>query len=381
MKIALFADSYLPYLSGVTIAVNTLFEDLQQLGHAVKLFVPGYPDAQTEKNIFRFPSLPSPYSGFRLTIPFAPGFTKALKDFSPQIIHSHSPFQLGIRAQHLAKEMQTPYVYTLHTLFEEYVHYIPFINHWHLARLLRRHLKNFCSHCSGIITPSPQTDAYYRSLNGGARSSVLHTGINLRLAKARRGDGIREKYRIPESAFLLVYSGRLAKEKNLPFLFRVLAKLVAQEAGGKKIYLLVVAGGPEEKKLQALAAQIGLAGRIIFTHGVPHAEVFDCCATGDIFVFASKTETQGLVIAEAKVMGLPAVVVNAEGVAASVADGEDGFLVPEDETLFAEKVFLLMRNRELLKKLGAAAKFNGERNFSSLAAAKELEKVYLGLVG
>jgi glycosyltransferase involved in cell wall biosynthesis len=68
-------------------------------------------------------------------------------------------------------------------------------------------------------------------------------------------------------------------------------------------------------------------------------------------------------------------------VAASVADGEDGFLVPEDETLFAEKVFLLMRNRELLKKLGAAAKFNGERNFSSLAAAKELEKVYLGLVG
>ncbi|MFA4858035.1 MAG: glycosyltransferase [Candidatus Margulisiibacteriota bacterium] len=380
MKIALFADSYLPYLSGVTIAVNTLFEDLRQLGHDVKLFVPNYPGAQIEKNVFRFPSLPSPYSGFRLTVPFAPGFTKTLKDFSPQVIHSHTPFQLGIRAQRLAKGLGIPYVYTLHTLFEEYVHYVPFVNHWHLARLLRRHLKNFCSHCSHVITPSPQTDAYYRSLNTLAPSSVIHTGINLRLAGERRGAGVREKYGIPKDAFLLIYSGRLAKEKNLPFLLRVLSQLVANEAGNQ-IYLLIVAGGPEEQNLQTLAAQLGLAGRIVFTHGVPHAEVFDCCAAGDLFVFASKTETQGLVIAEAKVMGLPAVVVNAEGVAASISDGEDGFLVPEDETVFADKVIGLMRNRDILIKMGAAARFNGEKKFSSVAAAKEMEKVYLGLVG
>ncbi|MBU0687048.1 MAG: glycosyltransferase [Candidatus Margulisbacteria bacterium] len=377
MKIAIFADSYLPYISGVTVSVHTLLEDLQKLGHQVLLFAPDYPGAKKEKRVFRFPSIPSPYPAFRITIPYSLGFINRFNNFAPDIIHSHSPFQLGHRSQKLAGEQKIPYVYTLHTLFEKYAHHVPFIKPHHVSTRIRHHLEKFCSACQHIITPSPQTNDYLKELGVQTPSSVVKTGINLDAARRFSGKGIRKKYSIPEDATLLVYAGRLAKEKNIPFLFRVLKKIVAQE---NNVYLILVASGPEEDSLVKLAVSLGILGKVIFTGGAPHPLVFDYYAAGDIFVFSSKTETQGLVVAEAKIKGLPAVVIDAAGVSASVKDGEDGFLVPEDKNLFIEKVLLLIKNQELRKKMGEAAQFNGEKDFSSLHSTQKLEGIYASLI-
>lgn len=377
MKIAIFADSYLPYLSGVTISVNTLLEDLQKLGHQVVLFAPDYPGAKKEKHIFRFPSLPSPYPAFRITIPYSIGFIERFKNFAPDIIHSHSPFQLGHRSQKLAKENNTPYVYTLHTLFEKYAHHVPFIHPRHISTRLRHHLERFCAACSHIITPSKQTNEYLHSLGVQTPSTVIKTGVNLAVAQKHNGQDIRKRYGVPEDAFLLVFAGRLAIEKNVPFLIRVLAKVAEQE---KNVFLMVVAAGPEQDKLAELAASLGVLGKVVFTGGVKHPLVFDYYAAGDLFVFASKSETQGLVVAEAKIKGLPAVALDAEGVSSSIKDGEDGYLVAEDENIFAEKVLSLVRDGAKLKTMSEAARFNGEKNFSSVESAKRIEELYSSLV-
>ena len=376
MKVAIFADSYLPYISGVTISVNTLLEDLNKLGHQVVLFAPDYPGAKKEKDIFRFPSLPSPYPAFRITIPYSIGFIDRFKNFAPDVIHSHSPFQLGHRSQKLAREYKIPYVYTLHTLFEKYAHHVPFINPRHISTRLRHHLERFCSACSHIITPSKQTNEYLHSLGVQTPSSVIKTGINLDVAQKYCGQGIRKRFGIPENAFLLVFAGRLAKEKNIPFLLRVLAKVAAHN---KNVFLMVVAAGPEQDRLAELAAKLGVLGKVVFTGGAQHPLVFDYYAAGDLFVFASKTETQGLVVAEAKIKGLPAVALDAEGVSSSINDGEDGYLVPEDENIFAEKVLSLVRDGAKLKIMSEAARINGEKNFSSLESAKKIEELYSSL--
>ncbi len=373
MKVAIFSEAYLPYVSGVVRSVHLLKTGLEQLGHEVVVFAPSYPGhTDTEKNIVRLPSVASAYPGFRLSFP-VPG-TIAAGEFD--IIHSNSPFQLGKYSQVLARKYGVPFVYTFHTLFTEYLHYIPapqFISKIVVGRMIRK----FCNRCDCIITPNKMTSEYIRSFRVRTRIELVPTGIDPEAASRADGGNVRERLGLNRSSGNLIYVGRLSREKNVDFLIRTFAKALPSVPSA---YLLIVGKGPEENSLKALCADMGITNNVIFCGEVPYPQVLDHYKAGDVFVFSSKTETQGLVIAEAKSCGLPVIALDEAGIKESICDGEDGFLVAcDDISGFSGRIVQLLNNRDLLAMMSSNAKRNASRDFSCLNIAKKIESVYTSI--
>lgn len=378
MKIGIFADAYLPYKSGVTVSIQTLEEGLRSLGHEVFIFAPSYPKQEDSPYVLRFPSLPSPYPEFRLCVPFSLYIESRIKDLKLDVLHAQSPFQMGRYALHVKRKFKVPLVYTLHTLFEKYAHYVPVIPTQITAKIISAYTKNFCNHCDHIIVPTAEIKPHLLEKGVTAPISDAATGINLKIADQYSGKGIREKEGIPKDAIVLCFCGRLAKEKNIPFLFDVL-KLLLQKR--KDVYLLLIAGlGPEREYFEKMVKDQGIEKNVIITKGVSHPVVFDYYAISDMFVFASTTETQGLVIAEAKSKSIPAVVVRAEGVVKSMQDGIDGYLVPLDVNVFAEKVMELINNPGKRKQMGVEGRKFVEKEFSHESMAIKISAIYSSVI-
>jgi 1,2-diacylglycerol 3-alpha-glucosyltransferase len=374
MKIGIFADAYIPYKSGVTVSIQTLEAGLRQLGHQVYVFAPHYPGEEKSPYVFRFPSLPSFYPGFRLGIPVSLKIEKEIGRLGLDVLHAQSPFQSGRYALHIKRKHKIPLVYTLHTLFEKYSHYVPLLPDAFSKKIISSYIKYFCGNCDHIIVPTEEIKPHLLEKGIKQPITALATGINLNIADQYQGLGIREKLGIKPEDTVLVFCGRLAKEKNISFLFEVLKVVLAEKPN---THLLLIAGpGPEREYYLKLASEMGLKDNVIITKDVFHPRVFDYYAIGDIFVFASTTETQGLVIAEAKTKNMPAVVVRAEGVIKSMQDGIDGYLVPLEIGAFAEKVIYLIENPEKRKKMGLAAGEFVKKEFSQEAMAQKILRVY-----
>jgi len=374
MKIAFFTESYKPYISGVTVSVDILARELRKLGHKAYIFAPHYKGHKdSDRDVFRFPSSPTFYPGFRLALPFSRKIMKEIPKLGIEVIHSHSPFQLGLLGRRLARKMKIPFVYTFHTLFDQYLHYVPLLPRPLAKRLISTHLRNFCNSSDCVIAPSKPVKDFL--LEEGIKSEVrvIPTGINFEHAKEFVGEHVRKQHNIPHSAIILLYVGRLTKEKNLPFLFESF-KIVHGE--DPRAHLMLVARGPMEKELRALAKRLGVSRSVTFVGQVKYPGVFDYYSASDIFVFSSRTETQGLVIAEAFASGLPVVAVDAAGVTDAVIDGKHGYLCDHDISEFSKKVLHLIRNEETRKKMSLEAAAHAEENFSSRAYAKKVEKIY-----
>ncbi len=373
MKIAVFTESFSPYISGVSRSVELAKKGLESLGHEVFIFAPGYPGCnEPEGKIFRFPSLPTKYPGFRIAVPLPSFIPKEHFD----IVHSNSPFGLGLLGKRLAKNRRIPYVYSFHTLFTDYLHYIP-APRVLSKRLLISYMKRFCKNCGKIIVPNLTTLEYVNDHGITGNFEIIPSGVDTELAKNASGKGLREKLGVPADAKVLLYVGRLSKEKNLPFLFYAFKKTAERCPNA---YFVLAAGGPEQKNLKDLACNIGIWGKTVFAGQIKYPDILNYYKLADIFVFASKTETQGLVIAEAKACGLPVVAVNAGGIKESVADGRDGFLVSEDLEAFCERAVSLCENEELRAAMAKEAEENAAKDFSCGNVAKKLERVYNSLL-
>jgi len=373
MKIAFFANSYLPYVSGVTVCVSTLTKYLRKAGHEVYLFVPSYPGhKEADPYVFRLPSLPSTYPGFRLTIPVItdPKAYEILKGVD--VIHTHTPFGLGLLGMFLAKRYKKPYVFTFHTLFKHYLHHVPFLPKKLGEIFLSIYLRLFCHGCRLILAPSKKIKEYLRAEKVKSNIAILPGGVDFERIDISNSKKIREGLKLKDSDPLLVYCGRVTKEKNIGFLLR--AFMLIQKKN-KKAYLIIVGGGPNEEHLKKMAKGLN----VFFVGKKSPSEVFDYFSAADLFVFASKTETQGLVVSEAKAVGLPAVVVDEAGVSESVVNGEDGYLVPEDEQIFADKCLSILLNPELKQTMGEKARLNAINHFSAEKIATELTRIYSGL--
>jgi glycosyltransferase involved in cell wall biosynthesis len=208
---------------------------------------------------------------------------------------------------------------------------------------------------------------------------VIPTGINLRAVKERKEIGsqrmeIRKRHRIPLDAKILLYSGRLSEEKNVSFLLEAFAAIQSQE---KDVYFILVGGGPKEKEYRRQAKRFG--PRTIFTGQIKHVEVLDYCFASDIFIYASVTETQGLVLTEAKACGLPVVAVFGGGISDVVENGVDGYLVPQNQKIFVEHVVRLLRNASLRREMSIKAEEDAHPRFSSSVVAKRMKSVYNSL--
>ncbi|MDD3272336.1 MAG: glycosyltransferase family 4 protein [Syntrophomonadaceae bacterium] len=378
MKIGIFTDSYKPYTSGVVTSICTFREELEKLGHQIYIFAPSYPGySENEDGVYRYYSVPSPTNpDYTLAIPIYPGMNSLLKRLDLDIIHVHSPFTMGRVGLHYARRYDIPIVFTYHTLYDQYVHYVPVAQD--LARdVTIKYSKNFCNQCDHIVVPSREVETILTELNIKTPRSVIPTGVPLE--KFSHGDRqwLRKHYDIPEKNRILLFVGRLTKEKNLDFLLDAF-KQVHQQIPDTS--LVITAQGPMEGELKKHAGRLGLDLKqdVIFTGVLPFDTLVNVYYSADLFVFSSVTETQGLVLIEAMAAGLPVVAVRAYGVQDMVDDGINGYLTPCSIPEFSQAVCKLLDDKENYRCFSQNALLKAD-SLSSHNMAKKLEELYLQL--
>ncbi|SHJ93696.1 glycosyltransferase family 4 protein [Desulforamulus aeronauticus] len=375
MRIGVFTDSYKPYVGGVVRSIEIFTEELKQLGHEVYIFAPNYPGLPEEEDVFRFPSIPSTYKGFYLGLPFSTRLEEFLNSHPLDIIHVHSPFILGRLGARIAKKLDIPVVFTYHTLYDQYTHYVPLIKDLS-KEFTRKVTVSFCNQCDLVITPTQIICTHIENM--GVKSNIrwLPTGIDLTEFSSLDRTWLKKKFGLDPGEPVLLFVGRAAKEKNIPFVIDGFAKILEQY---HKASLVIVGEGPETLNLKKYVKELALSERVFFTGNLSRVDLVNAYGGADLFVFSSATETQGIVIAEAKAAGLPVVAVNAFGVANMVSDGEDGYLVAMDRQAFSEQIMNLLKDDELRLCLAKRAVENAKQ-FSSRLCAQKLVQYYQELL-
>lgn len=371
MNIAFFSDSYHPYTSGVVQSIDTFTQEFREAGHKVYIFSPNYPNCEKEEAVYRFFSVPSlVHQDFTLAIPFSVTLKNKLKELEIDIIHVHSPFLLGRLGAKMAKKLNLPLVFTYHTLYEQYVHYVPFAQNFS-RQVVRKISKDFCNSCDLVVVPTEIIKDVICQYGVTSEIEVIPTGIDLKPYAQGNPNWLRERYNIPKDEQVLLFVGRLGVEKNIEFLLRAFEKVLQSFPSAT---LVLVGGGPQAETFKNLADKLKISHKVIFTGTMDHAQVIDAYLGADIFVFASITETQGLVIGEAQAAGLPVVAVEAFGAKEMVTSGVDGFLTPLELETFVAAILKLLREPDLKRRLGENARISVENISASNCARRMLAR-------
>jgi glycosyltransferase involved in cell wall biosynthesis len=352
MHIAFFTNTYHPTMSGVVRSVSAFRQQLTELGHNVFVFAQhasAYED--TEPFIFRYPAIEVPINDYALPIPVSPFISEVLPILKLNIIHSHHPFLLGQVATNKAKELNVPHVFTFHTRYDEYSHYVPFSQEL-TKRVIIDWVLHYLEQCQHIITPSEgMKQILEESGVSGRYISVIPTGIDVEPFRQADGELVRHQ-RGWGNEGVLISVGRLAKEKNFETLLAAAAQVMQEHDHTR---LVIIGDGPERKALEELAESLGIASRVEFTGRVEFAEIPGYLKAADIFCFASVTETQGLVTMEALAAGLPVVAVDATGTSDAVTHGQEGLLTENDSAALAQAIQQVISNESLRQQFKTAA--------------------------
>jgi len=352
VRIGFFTDTYTPQINGVVTSIRLFARALERQGHSVYIFAPTPRQASDGPHVIRIPSLPFAFQPeMRVAALYSAQAHRLVRRANLDIIHSHDPFAIGLFGLAMAKRFRVPYVHTYHTLYPEYVHYV-----WdtELTRELAERLsRDFCNQCDTVIAPSTKIN---RALaEWGVRKPVitLPTGVDTFTFSERDPEAVealRRRYAIPAGDRLLTFVGRLGLEKNVDALIDAMS--FVRTPGAR---LLVVGDGPYREDLARHIARDRIGERVTFTGYLGRDDVRAAYHASDALFFASTSETQGLVVAEAMAAGLPVVAVDDLAVADAVADGVNGFLVPEDPRALASAVDRLLGEPSLRSRMSAAS--------------------------
>lgn len=357
----MFTESYEPVRNGVAVSVATLRDELRLLGHEVYCVAPGYPGHhEMDSHVFRFPYIRTWRApDYPLAIPYLPGFQRTIRELGLDIIHTHTPFMLGCLGLRLGKQFGIPVISTNHTQYVEYAHYFPAVpNRWVRAFLVR-HMRKYYNSCNAVTVPTKPIVRILHEYGIRTPIHVMPAGSSLDTSRNLQARlEIRQQYSIPKESQVIMYVGRLAREKNLDLLLRAFDILARKHSN---VYLMLIGSGPDEQRYRNSATSLKAPGKVIFTGSMPREIVARYYSAGDIFALPSTTETQGLVVCEALGAGLPAVVVRAGGAQEMIVPGEDGFLAENTVEDFAMKIDSLLGNSELLAKMSAQAVCNATR--------------------
>lgn len=299
MRAGFFTEVYHPVVNGVVASIDALAAGLRGLGHEVSIFAPSAPGQDAdEPPVFRIPSLPLPIaSPYRLTVPRMPRAPRESVLGGLQIVHAHSPFVTGWMAARTARRFHVPLVYTYHTRLEEYAHYVPFEPNA-TRRAAETLTRTYANTADAVIVPTSAMRDRLLELDVEVPIEIVPSGIDLPMfERGRRNAQLRARYGVRDGDRLLVTVSRLAREKNIDLLLRALAMSSA------RIRLVIAGDGPYADELRVLAHDLGAANRVEFAGALEREALPDLYASADAFVFASVTETQGLVLAEAMAAG------------------------------------------------------------------------------
>lgn len=364
MKIALMTNNYKPFIAGVPISIERLAEGLKELGHEVTVFAPIYKEQEEEADVFRYHSILEGVAG-GVVIP-SPIDLRIEKEFRKKefdVIHVHHPMLIGKTAAYLSKKYGIPLTFTYHTRYEQYLHYaLPkkLLKQERFAdftgKVVAKYLHSFMKHCDHIFVPTKGMHEYLTdSCLYDGTISVLPTGLEEAQYQVlpEKAAEIRTQYGA-ENIPLFCSVSRMAHEKNIFFLLDAIRTF--SQKYGKDFKVLLIGDGPNKKEYEAYCESTGIGKYVVFTGKIPNQELVNFYGACDAFLFASKTETQGIVLLEAFAAGLPVIAVDASGVRDLVEDMRNGFLIPEDGNVFAEKMLALISNRRQRKILKNGAK-------------------------
>tara|TARA_R110002110_G_scaffold108904_2_gene271782 strand:- start:10957 stop:12246 length:1290 start_codon:yes stop_codon:yes gene_type:complete len=333
VNIALFTNTFTPHVGGVARSVEAFTEEYRRRGHQVLVVAPEFHDTpEHETGVIRIPAIQNfNTSDFSVALPVPMILSGRLDSFQPDIIHSQHPFLLGTTALRIARQRGLPLVFTHHTLYEQYTHYVPGDSPV-LRRFVIELATQYANLCDQVFAPSESVRELLVERGVTAPVLVVPTGVQPERFSHGDGSRFRRHNGIPDDAFVVGHLGRLAPEKNLEFLARSVAAYLQSTPDA---HFLVVGTGPSEKAIREIFTAAAVDDRLLL-HGVlQHEQLADALAAMDVFAFASMSETQGMVLTEAMAAGLPVVALDASGVREVVADGSNGrLLMAADETEF-----------------------------------------------
>ena len=330
MNILIFTNTFTPHVGGVARSVEAFTAEYRARGHRVLVVAPEFPDMpQDEVDVVRIPAIQNfNASDFSVALPLHADLSETLDAFQPDIVHSQHPFLLGMTALRIARYRQLPLVFTHHTLYEQYTHYVPGDSPA-LKRFAIDLATRYANLCDQVFAPSESIQALLQERGVVTPIKVVPTGV--RLENFAQGDGlsVREQMGIPEDAFVVGHLGRLAPEKNLEFLAQTVADFVGSHPPA---HFLVIGTGPSEEAMRAIFARAGIAARLHIAGILQQQALADALHAMDVFAFASQSETQGMVLTEAMAAGLPVVALDAPGAREVVKDQHNGRLLLEESS-------------------------------------------------
>ncbi len=398
MRIAMLTNNYRPFVGGVPISVERQAQELIKLGHEVTVFAPCYGDTEEEREAVIRADEKAPEKVVRyqtqrrkmengMVYPsvFPKEITRTFEREVFDCIHVHHPMFVGPLGVKLGKKYDIPVIFTCHTRYEDYLHYLPVFRvsgagwmkkravEWIKTRVIPTYMRWFANQCALVLAPSAGMRQVLREYGMTSRCAVFPTGLEESFFKKdpARAEQIREKYGKGKKHLFITVS-RLEKEKNYGFLLRGIADL--KRRMGEDFHVLILGDGSQKSELKVRASFLGVQDLVTFAGNVPNGEVKHYLAAADLFLFASTSETQGIVLAESFAAGTPVVAVRAVGTDDIIENGINGFLTEESEAEWADRVAeaLCGGRLEQMKKAAASA----AENYRSSRLARYEEMLY-----
>ena len=339
MKIALFSETYFPEVNGVVSHVKVLKEGLEQLGHQVLVVTT---DTNTHRHYVKNGVLYCPGKkmkkvyGYGAALPVSSKRFKYLKDFNPDVIHIHTEFGIGLFGLFTAKILKKPIVYTLHTVYDEYLYYlVPEILTEAGKRIFYQYIRKIAKHADVIIGPSKKSEDFLRRAGVYKKLQIVPNGVDTQkfspnnVTKQDRNN-IRACYNIPEDCVLGCTITRLGKEKSIDVLIKYCKEYMQEN---ENFYLMIVGDGPARGDLQKLAVDLHIEDRVIFTGKILNKNIVPFYGASDVFMMTSLTEINSISMLEAMSMGLPVLQRYDEINKDQIIEGVNGFTFYDEKSM------------------------------------------------
>ena len=376
MRIAMMTNNYKPVIGGVPISIERLAQGLRRLGHTVYIFAPDCGDnGPDDPFVIRCHTFEKRLTGgFPVVNMLALGIEERFRSLCFDIIHVHHPMIMGQVALYFREKYQIPVVFTYHTRYEMYLHYFkPYVQLQKYAqnndvpgraveemlrcikeRMVLGFVRHFISQCDLVFAPTATMAEYLEEQNISVPIQVMPTGLpeEAYCQDPTAADTLREWF-LEGKQYLLCTVSRLSQEKNLPFLLRGLSVLKQQM--GDVFRMMMIGDGPQRQELEKLALQLGLAQAVTFLGFLPNDQIGLYHRASDAFLFASCSETQGIVLLEAMAAHSPVVALDAVGVRDVVIHGQNGFMTAPDEFRWAGRVRQILENETLRHRMSQVA--------------------------
>ncbi|WP_104204682.1 glycosyltransferase [Billgrantia saliphila] len=368
MNVLMFTNTYAPIVGGVSESVQRLKTQLQLAGHDVLVVAPrleGQP--RNEADVVRVVAVQH-FNGsdFSLPVPIPGQLVEAVEAFDPDVVHSHHPFLLGDTAARVADTYGLPLIFTHHTLYEHYTHYVPGDSTM-MQRFAKALATEYSHMCDEVIAPSASIRDLLLERGANASISVVASGVDVARFASGNGKLWRERLGLPHDAYVIGHLGRLAREKNLLFLAESVGLALERLP---EAHFLVVGDGDARAAMREIAERRGIAGRVHFTGNLQGQALVDAYHAMDVFAFASHSETQGMVIAEAMATGLPVVAVDAPGVREMIVDERNGRLLADDDVEAMARALVALSDAERRRPMAASARRMAENVDESRCAER-----------